>query len=461
MDRLLDAIFPIPAQVVVGAIMVVLMVHVVLGTVPLLIYLERKISAYIQDRLGPNRCGFDFGLPLLEKLFRGFKFWGLGQSLADGLKFFLKEDYMPKGADRVLFSLAPAAAVMAALIGWAVIPWGGHLAFPDVVIGGRQLIAGSTVLIAAADVNIGFVYMLAIASLGVYGVTLGGWASNNKFSFLGGLRASAGMISYEIPLGLSILAVLLVAGTVRPSLIVEQQISPFLTGGWLVFAQPLACLLFFTCALAEANRAPFDNAEAEQELVGGYHTEYSSMRFALFFLAEYAHMVTSSAFLVTLFFGGYHLPFLELTHPEAAGIVAVLVKFAVFYGKVMAVLCFMMLVRWTLPRVRYDQVLKLCWSSLIPIALAIVVATSVMVYLGWTATWQMFLMNMVLGVVIMVVAPLMPKQDVNHRIPLAGSRFSPLPGEQVITGASAGLHTDDDPYAGLSKDPRGGLVTAR
>jgi NADH-quinone oxidoreductase subunit H len=171
-------------------------------------------------------------------------------------------------------------------------------------------------------------------------------------------------------------------------------------------------------------------------------------------------MVTSSAFLVTLFFGGYHLPFVELTHPEAAGILAVLVKFAVFYSKVMLVLCFMMLVRWTLPRVRYDQVLKLCWSSLIPIAMAIVVATSVMVFLGWTATWQMFLMNLALGVVIMVIAPLMPKQDVNHRIPLAGSRFSPLPGEHVITGA-AGLHTDDDPYAGLSKDPRGGLVTVQ
>lgn len=455
MDRLLDAIFPLSPQLVVGAIMVVLMVHVVLGTVPLLIYLERKISAYIQDRIGPNRCGFDFGLPMLEKLFRGFKFWGLGQSLADGLKFFLKEDYMPRGADKVLFSLAPAAAVMAALIGWAVIPWGGHLAVPAIELGGRELVSAGTVLVAAADVNIGFVYMLAIASLGVYGVTLGGWASNNKFSFLGGLRASAGMISYEVPMGLSILAVLLTAGTVRPSVLVEGQISAFPAGGWLVLAQPLACLLFFTCALAEANRAPFDNAEAEQELVGGYHTEYSSMRFALFFLAEYAHMITSSAFLVVLFFGGYHLPFVALTHPEATGILAVLVKIGVFYGKVMLVLCFMMLVRWTLPRVRYDQVLKLCWSALIPIALAIVVATSVMVYMGWTATWQMLLMNAILTVVIVAVAPLMPKQEVNKRLPLAGSRFSPLPGERVLTGAGAGggIHVTDDPFSSASSAP--------
>jgi NADH-quinone oxidoreductase subunit H len=461
MEALLDFIFPISAQTFVGIIVVLVMVHVILGTIPFLIYLERKISAYIQDRIGPNRAGFDFGLPALQKLFRGFKFWGLGQSIADGLKFILKEDYLPKGADAVLFSLAPAAAVVPAFIGWAIIPWGGLFEMPAIVIGGTTIVSGGTALVGVADINIGFVYLLAVAALGVYGVTLGGWASNNKFSFLGGLRASAGMISYEVPMGLALLSVLLVAGTVRPSLIVENQISPLPTGGWLVFAQPLACVLFFICILAEANRAPFDNAEAEQELVGGYHTEYSAMRFALFFLAEYAHMIASSAFLVTLFFGGYHLPFVELTHPEATGLLAVIAKFTVFFSKIMLVVSFMMVVRWTLPRVRYDQVLKACWGGLIPIGMTIVVATSFMVYQGWTATWQLLLMNVAVGGLVLVVAPLMPKSNVNDRVRLAGSRFSPLLGERVTTSAQPGLHAQSDPYAALATEAASPLAGTR
>lgn len=453
MDRLLDAVFPIPAQLLVGILVCVVMVHVILGIIPFLIYLERKISAYIQDRMGPNRTGFDLGLPVLKQLFRGFGFWGLGQSLADGLKFLLKEDYQPRGADAALFSLAPAAAVVPAFIGWAVIPWGGWLDVPQIKLGGTVLVEPGLALVGVADVNIGFVYLLAVAALGVYGVTLGGWASNNKYSFLGGLRASAGMISYEIPMGLAILAVLLVVGSVRPSVIIESQVSWLPEGGWLVFAQPLACVLFYTCILAEANRAPFDNAEAEQELVGGYHTEYSSMRFALFFLAEYAHMITSSAFCVLLFFGGYHLPFVSLTHPEATGVLAMLVKIGVFLGKVILSVCFMMLIRWTLPRIRYDQVLKLAWQGMIPASLALVVATSFMVYFGWTSTWQMLLMNVGLGAGILLVMPLLPKADVNKRVPLAGSRFNPLPGERVVTGASSGLHTADDPRAALLGSP--------
>ncbi len=445
MDRLLDALFPIPAQTFVGAIVVVVVIHAMLLTTPYLVYFERKISAYIQDRIGPNRVGFDFGLPFLQKLFRGFGFWGLGQSLADGLKFILKEDYAPRGADKWLFTLAPAAAVVPALIGWAVIPWAGFVSVPDITILGQQVVSGGRALVAVADINIGFIYLLAVASIGVYGVILGGWASNNKYSMLGGLRASAGMISYEIPMGLAILAVVLVAGSVRPSMIIEHQISSPLTGGWLVLAQPLACLLFFTCALAEANRAPFDNAEAEQELVGGYHTEYSSMRFALFFLAEYAHMMTSSAFLVLLFFGGYHLPFIPALAPEATGLGAVLLKFVVYFTKVVLVACFMMVIRWTVPRIRYDQVLKLAWQSLIPLSIALVVATGAMVYMQWTATWQLLLMNIALGAGAMLVAPLMPKADVNRRIPLAGSRFNPLPGERASTAPTNELALADDP----------------
>ncbi|MDX2115457.1 MAG: complex I subunit 1 family protein [Planctomycetota bacterium] len=456
MEAILDTVLPIPAQTFVGCLTVVVMIHAILGTIPFLIYAERKISAYVQDRLGPNRTGFDLGLPILKKLFRGFGFWGLGQSLADGLKFILKEDYMPRGADKLLFSLAPACAVIPAFIGWAIIPWGGHVAVPDIVLSGREIVSGGVALVGVADINIGFVYLLAVAALGVYGVTLGGWASNNKYSFLGGLRCSAGMISYEIPLGLSILCVLLVAGSVRPSLIVEEQTMGFGPLGWLLFAQPIAAVIFYTCILAEANRAPFDNAEAEQELVGGYHTEYSAMRFALFFLAEYAHMMTSSAFFVVLFLGGYHLPGVALTNPEQTGLLAALVKVAVFFTKVVLSVCFMMLIRWTLPRIRYDQVLKLCWQSLIPLMMVMVVATSIMVAQGWTETWQMFLMNVGVAAAVLAIMPMMPRSDVNRRVPLAGSRFSPLPGERVQTGPSAGMARVDDPVTGLRGAALGG-----
>lgn len=442
---LLASIFPLSAQAFVGCVVVLVMIHVILAILPNLIYLERKISAYIQDRIGPNRVGFDFGLPALKKLFRGFGFWGLGQSLADGLKFILKEDYRPRGADKWLFTLAPVAAVIPAFIGWAIIPWGGYINVPDLTAFGTKIVEHGQALVAVADINIGFVYLLAVASLGVYGVTLGGWASNNKYSFLGGLRCSAGMISYEIPLGLSILAVLLTAGSVRPSLIVEQQVSMLPSGGWLVFAQPIACLLFYVCILAEANRAPFDNPEAEQELVGGYHTEYSAMRFALFFLGEYAHMMTSSAFCVVLFFGGYHLPFVPATDPAAVGIGAAIVKTIVFLTKVLLSICFMMVIRWTLPRIRFDQVIKLCWQSLIPLSIALVVATSVMVFMGWTSTWQMFLMNVAVAAGALLISPLLPAIDMNRRIPLAGSRFSPLPGEVVLTEPRTPLARHDEP----------------
>lgn len=449
MQAVIDAIFPIPAQTFVGIITVVVMIHVILLNIPILIYLERKISAYIQDRIGPNRVGFDFGLPALQKLFtfgknknRPFGFWGLGQSAADGLKFLLKEDVIPRGADKWLFSIAPMAAVVPAFIGWAVIPWGGTLNIQNpIVLFGTEVVAAGQTLVAVADINIGFIYLLAIASLGIYGVTLGGWASNNKYSFLGGMRASANMISYEIPLGLALLATLLLAGTFRTSEIVAAQADH----GWFIIAQPLACLIFFVCILAEANRAPFDNAEAEQELVGGYHTEYSAMRFALFFLAEYAHMITSSAFLILIFFGGYHLPFVPLTSPDATGILAALVKTAVFFTKVMGVVCFMMVIRWTLPRIRYDQVLRLCWQGLIPITLGIVVLTSIWMKLGWTAWPQTLAMNVLAAIVITAIAPLLLNSTANNRkVPLAGSRFSPLKGYEGATAPTDPIHLDDD-----------------
>lgn len=443
LTALLDKVFPLSPQVFVGVVVALVVIHSILGTIPLLIYFERKISAYIQDRIGPNRVGFDLGLPLLQKLFRGFGFWGLGQSLADGLKFVLKEDFTPRGADKFLFTLAPAAAVVPAMIGWAVIPWGGAMDIPSVSLWGRELVSAGSVQVMAANINAGFVYLLAIAAMGVYGVTLGGWASNNKYSFLGGMRASAGMISYEIPMGLSILAVLLLAGTIRPSGIVEQQV---LGGGvWYIVSQPLAALLMYTCILAEANRAPFDNAEAEQELVGGYHTEYSAMRFALFFLAEYAHMITGSAFFILLFLGGYHLPGVHLTHPETVGLIPAIVKFVVFFTKVVLSICFMMVLRWTIPRIRYDQVLKLAWQTLIPVSMTLVVVTAVMVYLGRTAWWQLAVVNVALTLALMVIWPRLPKTEMNKRVPLAGSRFNPLPGEAVTTGVTGAVARSDDP----------------
>lgn len=413
----------ISAQFFVSIITLLVVVHVILVGVAYCIYLERKISAYMQDRIGPNRVGFDFGILPFK-----FGFWGLGQPLADGLKFLLKEDYAPSGADKALFTLAPIAIIIPALIGFAVIPWGGFVDVPTIGLMGRVLVEGGRAQVVGADVNIGFIYMLAVASLSVYGVTLGGWASNNKYSFLGGLRCTAGMISYEIPLGVAILCVLLVAGTVQPDLLIAAQARD----GWFVLSHPLAAILFYVCILAEANRAPFDNAEAEQELVGGYHTEYSSMRFALFFLAEYSHMITSSALFMVLFLGGYHLPGIGWTSPEAVGVGPVLLKFLVLFSKVVLSICFMMVIRWTIPRIRYDQVLKLAWGGLIPVAVGLVIATAGMVYMGWTSIPEMLLMNVAVLAVSMLVIPWMPKADVNKRVGLAGSRFSPPEGEHGL-----------------------------
>lgn len=429
-------------QLFVSVPFIVIMVHVILITCAYLIYLERKICSYIQDRVGPNRVGFDFGLPFLSFL-KGAV--GLGQPLADGLKFLLKEDYMPRSADRVLFTLAPATIVIPAMIGFVIIPWGGYINVPDMTvpllgdIGGRILLAG-------ANINVGVVYLLAVASLGVYGVVLGGWASNNKYSFLGALRASAQMVSYEIPLGLSLMCVLLVCGTVLPMGIIEHQVQH----GWLVFSQPLAALLFFTAILAEANRAPFDNAEAEQELVGGYHTEYSSMRFALFFLAEYMHMITSCAFFALLFLGGFHLPAIPGLGIEETSIIAGVLKVVVFFTKVVLLIAFMMVIRWTVPRLRYDQVMFLGWQSMIPLGMVLLVMTAVMVFYQRIAWYELLAANAVLTLIVMAILPVLPKQDVNRRVPMYGSRFNPMPGERIMTSAPGGLATEDRPVEGTA-----------
>jgi NADH-quinone oxidoreductase subunit H len=433
------------AQFLVSAAVLLIVVHVILLGVAYAIYLERKISAYIQDRIGPNRVGFDFGLPALAFL-KGCV--GLGQPLADGLKFFLKEDYSPRGADKVLFTLAPIAIIIPALIGFAVIPWGGVWNVPTFTIPVLNWqIAGGPAHVAGAYINVGVIYLLAVASLGIYGVTLGGWASNNKYSFLGALRASAQMISYEIPMGASLLAVLLLVGSLMPERIISYQVQ----NGWLMLSQPIACAVFFICILAEANRAPFDNAECEQELVGGYHTEYSSMRFALFFMAEYSHMFTSSAFFALLFLGGYHLPLVAPGHwltPEATGFVAVLLKFLVYFTKVVLLVCFMMVVRWTLPRLRFDQVMQVGWQAVIPLSLVVVVATAVMVAAGLSGTIPMLVMNIGLCAATLALMPMLPKRPINRRVRLAGSRFWPAAGEAVVTAPSHPMAREDRPVEG-------------
>lgn len=469
MDSILDALQSIvTGQFFVSIHVMLIVANVMLLATAYLIYLERKISAYIQDRLGPNRTGFDFGQPALAFL-KGKL--GLGQSLADGLKFLLKEDYTPSKVDKVLFTLAPMLSIAPALIGFVVIPWGGMWAFPpvsewalfdlplvgwvlrslwleDLAMWAMGSEGGGIVHVTGAYVNVGIIYLLAVASVGVYGITLGGWASNNKYSFLGGLRSTAQMISYEIPLGLSLLAVLLLTGSVMPQGIIDYQLEH----GWLLLSQPIACILFFTCALAEANRAPFDNAEAEQELVGGYHTEYSSMRFALFFLAEYSHMITASAFFALLFLGGYHLPFVALTDPASTTFLAAVVKCLVFALKIFLLISFMMVIRWTLPRLRYDQVMMLGWQSLIPVALTVVVMTSVMVYLGQTGLVPMLIANGALVVVILAVEPMLRawlgSPTKNRRIALYGSRFNPVPGEVVSTRPTDPMALEDRPVQG-------------
>ncbi|MBX9738303.1 MAG: NADH-quinone oxidoreductase subunit H [Phycisphaerales bacterium] len=432
-------------QLVISVVTIAVVMQILLGLAGISIYLERKISAFMQDRIGPNRVGFGLGLPLVEKLTGNFSFWGLGQSLADGVKMMLKEDFTPTGVDKVLFRLAPGFAVVPALIGFAIIPWGGMVDLPEwkIPVLGWTLEA-QTATVAGANINIGVMYLLAVSSLSIYAVALGSWASNNKFSFLGGLRASSQMLSYEIPMGLTILCVLLAAGSLMPTEIIKWQAEH----GWLILAQPLVGAILFICILAECNRAPFDNAECESELVGGYHTEFSSMRFGLFFLAEYTHMAVGAALFAILFLGGWQVaPFINLPglSPEDTQWWAPLAKFGVLFGKAVSLVCFMMVVRWSLPRLRFDQVMQMGWQAVIPLSLLAVVGNAVLVYLDLATMLPMLAMNIGLGVLMLAVQPLMPKANSNRRLPLAGSRFSPLVATDGASPALASIARVDDP----------------
>jgi NADH-quinone oxidoreductase subunit H len=432
---------PLSAQFFVSLVLIGIVSHMILGACAYLIFLERKVAAWTQDRIGPNRTNFSFGQ---DNLWRALKmdfmnrwfFFGLGQALADGLKLIFKEDYTPPHVDRVLFCLAPVLVVIPAMIGWAVVPWGGVYDFPGLSVFGYEIAEAGRTIVTVAPISIGVIFMLAVSSLGVYGIVLGAYASNNKYSFLGGLRATAQMLSYEIPMGVIVLVAILSFRTSDTTLIVSQQAG----GAWGILMHPLLAIIFFICVLAETNRAPFDLAEAEQELVGGFHTEYSSMKWALFFLAEYMHMIAGSAFFTILFLGGWDIAPLVTTFtgysllPDIAGgpwwlgLLIVFIKFNVFVGKITLLLFVMMWIRWTLPRFRFDQLMKLAWRGLIPITIAVMLATGVLIYLKidpirmW---WVYTLMNVVVACGAAAIAPHLPGPKVNRRIRLEGSRFNP------------------------------------
>ncbi len=310
-------------------------------------YGERKVAAFMQDRRGPNRAG-----P-----------FGLLQPLADGIKMFMKEEIIPLSANRALFILGPSIAMTTALLTGVVIPWGG-----TITIGGREF------SMQIADLNIGILYVFAMVSIGVYGIMIGGWASNNKYALYGAIRAASQMISYELAMGMSIVALVVSTGSLSLHEIVLQQHGMH----WNIFYQPLGFLIFLTCAFAETNRAPFDLPECETELIGGYHTEYSSMKLGFYLFAEYINMFISSAVIATLYFGGYNMPFIDQLglSPNAVTLMGT----AFFFMKILFVIFLYMWIRWTLPRFRYDQLMNLGWKGLIPLAIFNILATGVYYY---------------------------------------------------------------------------------
>lgn len=324
-------------------------------------YAERKVAGYIQDRHGPNRAG-----P-----------FGILQPMADGLKLFMKEEIIPNTSNKILFVLGPALAMLTAMMTSAVIPWGGDIHF---TLFGQDRIVNLQI----ADINIGILYIFGVVSMGVYGVMIGGWASNNKFSLMAALRGASQVISYELPLGLSLIALLMVTGSLKMSVITGAQVD----GIYHVFLQPLGFMIFLICAFAETNRTPFDLPEAESELNFGYHQEYSSMKLGFYLFAEYINMFITSAVIVSLYWGSYDIPFVN-----DAGLVeslgrnlTTLLQVLSFFLKIAFTIFFFMWVRWTIPRFRYDQLMNLGWKRLVPLALINMIITAVVVLLkdnGW------------------------------------------------------------------------------
>lgn len=326
------------------SVLILVIFAITLGIAAYSTYFERKVAAWLQDRVGPDRAG-----PM-----------GLLQPLADAGKMFFKEDFIPAAAERFMFIIAPGIAMFTACMTGAVIPWGTDLE-----------IFGRTVSLQIADVNVGILFIMGFLSIGVYGIMVGGWSSNNKYSLFGAIRASSQMISYELAMGICIITIVMMTGSLSIRDIVNSQGGelygiPHTSGfAWNIFYQPFAFIIFFTCALAECNRAPFDLAECESELIGGYHTEYGSMKLGFFLFAEYVSMFISSAVITSLFFGGYNFPGMSYFD---GNLLAILTTVA-FFAKIFFFIFVFMWIRWSLPRFRYDQLMHLGWKALIPLSL--------------------------------------------------------------------------------------------
>ena len=340
---MMDTTIIIEKSVIIFVVFAITMLMAMYST-----WAERKVAAWLQDRIGPNRAG-----PL-----------GLLQPLADGLKLFAKEEFEPNTPNKFLFVVGPAIAMSTALMTSAVIPWGDKLH-----------LFGRDILLQATDINVAVLYVFAVVSVGVYGIMIGGWASNNKFSLIGAIRAASQMISYEVAMGLSIIALLMMTGTLSLREISAQQAGM----NWNVFYQPLSFLIFLICAFAETNRTPFDLAECETELIGGYHTEYSSMKMGFYLFAEYANMFISSTILAVLFFGGYNYPGMSWAVENWGVNIANVLGIVVLFIKICGFIFFSMWVRWTIPRFRYDQLMHLGWRILIPLSIVNIMITGIVI----------------------------------------------------------------------------------
>ena len=335
-------------ELIFKAVLLVIIFTITLVAAMYSTYGERKVAAFMQDRLGPNRAGI----------------YGLLQPVADGVKMFMKEEIIPLAANKAIFVLGPCIAMFTACMTSAVIPWGGNLT-----------IDGKAYPMQVTDLNIGILYVFAMVSVGVYGIMLGGWASNNKYSLLSAIRAASQMISYELAMGMAIIALIMVNGSLSLTDIVEHQKN----GYWNILVQPLGFLIFIITAFAETNRAPFDLAECDTELIGGYHTEYSSMKMGFYLFAEYINMFVSSAVISTLYFGGYHMPFIDSIGLSPN--MVTLLGAGFLFMKILFFIFVFMWVRWTLPRFRYDQLMNLGWKVLVPLAILNIIITGAVILL--------------------------------------------------------------------------------
>ena len=336
------------------SVLVLIIFLISLGIAAYQTYFERKLAAWIQDRVGPDRAG-----P-----------FGILQPIADGVKMFLKEDFIPKDADKWLFIIGPGIAMFTSLITSAIIPWGTDLE-----------LFGRTITLQVADFNIGILYLFAVLSISVYGIMIGGWASNNKYSLYGAIRASSQMISYELAMGISAITIIMLSGSLSLTDIVNKQHG----FNWNIWYQPVCFIVFFICSMAETNRAPFDLPECENELIGGYHTEYSSMKLGLYLFSEYTAMFISSAIMAILFLGGYNFPGMDADFFKDHTNLLAITSIIVFFGKIFLFIFIFMWIRWTIPRFRFDQLMHLGWKVLIPVAMVNLLITGIVIAIkeGW------------------------------------------------------------------------------